>query len=103
MGLLRSMNRLPRTAKGKRSTISEPLMREFLRNGSKYAKVLHENLQKEPKLLYQHLKAYLKTKPGLPVKVVMRNKEVYLVRTDINEGEVKPLSDPEIDLLLTKK
>jgi len=66
--------------RGRRSSVSQPILTEFLESGMKIAKVDLEAIQ-EPKSIVPTLTNYVKSH-GLPVKVVTRKGNVYLVRLE---------------------
>lgn len=77
---------IPNVRYGRRGRISYPIVKGFLETGLPVAKLDRTKMNYKIQNLQSTLNAYIRTHE-LPIKLVVRSGEIYLIRTDLdNEG-----------------
>lgn len=84
-----SADELPNFREGRRGRISYPICKGFLESGHLIAKLDRTDLGKTANHLKMLLGWYVKGHK-LPIKLVTRMGELYMVRTDVKDGKIDP-------------
>jgi hypothetical protein len=83
---------IPNLREGRRGRVSYPIMKSFLESGKALVQLDRSELKRTAVSLVASLGMYAKNK-GLPVKVFMRNGEIYFLRTDATDKTTAPVLD----------
>lgn len=82
----------PEFREARRGRVSYPLLKSFLETGHPIAMLDRTGMQQGLQTLMSCLGSYIRNH-GLPVKMVTRKNQIYLIRTDLDaQGKPQPFS-----------
>ena len=86
----------PMFREGRRGRVSYPILKSFLETGKTLVMLDRTGMQQSLQTLTSCLGGYIRNH-GLPIKMMTRANQIYLMRTDIDERTKKPFTKKTVE------